>query len=357
MPDDDLLADDDLFGDTESSTDDDLAAETTSEPQFLSPEVIEKALDALTKAIANASSSDQVAAQQLVAQRIALSGAVAPSRVPVPRNITEVGGYINLLRESGQEKMLTRVLAGTLGVADELTASMARTRALPPALFFSKLALHRPEELGDVLANVPTHISVRSDFIGPLRTALDAFKASGAAAPIVSPSSALPPAFGHALPPTDRLPFIGRLLRLLPNAALGDPATDPVVIARPAADPAAAFAVHLRVLDPATTLPAQDWSALQRQPDETVGEVPVQLPLIAMGPELAQAGWIVRDVAVPADAVGSSPLWTRVENHTGLIEDETRFGDEMALVHPAHHIAASSLRTALEDVWDGTSFA
>ncbi|MDO4190096.1 MAG: hypothetical protein Q4D14_00215 [Bacteroidales bacterium] len=37
-------------------------------------------------------------------------------RIPAPKNITEIGGYINLLRELDQEQMLRQVLASVLGI-------------------------------------------------------------------------------------------------------------------------------------------------------------------------------------------------------------------------------------------------
>ena len=40
---------------------------------------------------------------------------VAPSRMPVPLNITEMGGYYNLLKKH-DESMALRMLASTLGL-------------------------------------------------------------------------------------------------------------------------------------------------------------------------------------------------------------------------------------------------
>lgn len=332
---------------------------TATEPQFLSAEVVEQALAALTQAINGASTTDQLALQQLVAQRIALTGAVAPARVPVPRNITEVGGYMNLLRENQQHSMLNRVLAATLGVADEITAGFASAQLLPPPLFFAKIELSRPAELGPVRDAIPTDIQVRSDFLESLRKALKEIQSQGAAIPLLAPSNGLPPAQGSAPPPGDKLPFIGRLLRLIPAAALGDPTQDPLLLARPAADTAGPFRPSVRVLvAPAAGAPvvaAQDWSALQRQSDGTITEVAVNAPLIPLAPAFSAAGWIVQEIGAPGDAADPA-LWTRIENHSGLLTGETSLGDELGLVHPSNRITASSLRTALADVWDGSAF-
>ena len=48
---------------------------------------------------------------------LALQGDVIQSRIPAPRNITEIGGYLNLLQTLGQAEMRTQTLAGALGVA------------------------------------------------------------------------------------------------------------------------------------------------------------------------------------------------------------------------------------------------
>ena len=50
-------------------------------------------------ALTNATSPDALEAQNIIMRRIALEGDVIGSRVPPPLNITQIGGYINLLNE------------------------------------------------------------------------------------------------------------------------------------------------------------------------------------------------------------------------------------------------------------------
>ncbi len=64
-----------------------------------------------------ATSPDAMEAQNILLRRLALQGDVVPSRVPAPRNITEIGGYFNLLQTLQQPDMLSQVLAAILGVA------------------------------------------------------------------------------------------------------------------------------------------------------------------------------------------------------------------------------------------------
>jgi len=57
----------------------------------------EQAVAALLDVIKTASSPEIAQAQSLLLRRLALEGDVVGSRIPAPRNITEIGGYINLL--------------------------------------------------------------------------------------------------------------------------------------------------------------------------------------------------------------------------------------------------------------------
>jgi len=47
--------------------------------------------------VQNAASPDALEAQNIILRRIALQGDVIGSRIPPPRNISEIGGYLNLL--------------------------------------------------------------------------------------------------------------------------------------------------------------------------------------------------------------------------------------------------------------------
>ncbi len=51
-----------------------------------------------------------------ILKRIALESEIKPSRIPEPKNITEIGGYFNLLMKLNQEEMLRQTLASILGL-------------------------------------------------------------------------------------------------------------------------------------------------------------------------------------------------------------------------------------------------
>lgn len=70
-----------------------------------------KLVDALAEILRSSTSPDTLQAQQILMRRLALEGDVVPSRVPAPRNITEIGGYFNLLETLNETTMRSQALA------------------------------------------------------------------------------------------------------------------------------------------------------------------------------------------------------------------------------------------------------
>src|SRR5207253_9484342 len=116
-------------------------------------------LDILKTAV----SPDALEAQNIILRRIALQGDVIPSRVPPPRNITEIGGYLNLLTNLNELDMRSQVLAGILGVAGPNPPLGWISTSTP--LDFSPLVNDRPK--GAAQASLPVTVPIRSDFIAP----------------------------------------------------------------------------------------------------------------------------------------------------------------------------------------------
>ena len=78
------------------------------------PDAAEDALVlALTEVIKGATSPEIQSAQAMLLRRLATQGDVIPSRIPAPRNITEVGGYLNLLETLGETRMRRDMLGST----------------------------------------------------------------------------------------------------------------------------------------------------------------------------------------------------------------------------------------------------
>ncbi len=78
---------------------------------------LDEVIDVLVELMRTATRPDVLEAQRVLLQRLAHQGDVFPSRIPPPLNITEIGGYLNLLQELGQEEIRSGAVASALGVA------------------------------------------------------------------------------------------------------------------------------------------------------------------------------------------------------------------------------------------------
>jgi hypothetical protein len=156
--------------------------------------------------------------------------------------------------------------------------------------------------------------------------------------------------------PADGLPYLGRVLPVVPGTALSDPAVDPIVLARPQAssDP---FAAAARVLAPGTVaVPAANWDALDCDVTSCATVAANAAQFIPLAPWLAGAGFYpATPPAQPSNA--SDAAWSRFSNITGLVAGATTLGDELRMLHPAAVIAGSVFADRLLSVWNGTAFA
>lgn len=64
-------------------------------------------------------SKELVKLRHLILLRMALEGDVKNTRIPPPANITEVGGYYNLLVEQNQKTMLRQLVSSALGLSSD----------------------------------------------------------------------------------------------------------------------------------------------------------------------------------------------------------------------------------------------
>jgi len=288
-------------------------------------------------------------AQALLARRIASSAAIAPVRVPAPQNITEMGGYLNLLERAGEETTRLQAVSAALGLAGPLDAPH---QPGGPDIGFTRLDGLRVTEAAQAVA--PAQIEVRMDFAGPLKTAVDGLAARGFELPLLNPRVPLP-AFDAAVPDAAAMmALLGRSLRIAPSVALSDPAVDSVLVV----NGASGIEVHLRQVIPTTT---QAGDVAQATLDvftcdgSSCTSADTDLLAEPLAPALAVAGWFPGPRSVPT-TLSEPGDWTLFFNATGLIIGESTFGDELARLHPGHLIAASSARHALPAVWDGIAF-
>ena len=329
-------------------------ATTPADPTF------DGLMDALVELIRSGVRPDVLEAQRLLLQRLANQGDVFPARIPVPRNITEIGGYLNLLELSGQQNIRSSAIASALGIAGPAPAGEALAGAVPVG--FVDVANDRPA--GAVQASIPPLLSIRADFHAPLMAALAALHAAGCQLPLRAPRAVLPAGLSTAQPgatPTGLdldsvFAALGRTLEVFPGTILIDPALDVLAIARletPATDPVRLVA---RELDGGTLVTEASWVAMRASTTTAVSDVTSLRRYLEVAPLLSAAGWNhPTPTALPTTLTGRGTL-VRFINLTGLIAGETTLGDELHLLYTPAAVARSALAALTGMVWDGAQF-
>ncbi|QKE84423.1 hypothetical protein [Arthrobacter sp. NEB 688] len=309
---------------------------------------------ALTEVIRGATSPEIQQAQAMLLRRLATQGDVIPSRVPAPRNITEVGGYLNLLEWMHEDRMRTDTIGSALGLATESLADLPST-SVPP-LRLTAVATQRPD--GPAGGGVPLSVAVREDLAGPLVAALADLAGIGGMLPLWGPAAALPaPPAGTSGPP-DPMPWLGREVWVAPTVVTTEPETDPVVLGRSAADVTPGYRLGVKVTAGSPGSVTEQWTALAW---DAVGRGFVERDLgdVAAVPlETVLAPTTFRCRRVPVAPSGRADhAFARVRSVAGLVPGTSRLGDELALVWSGNDIARSAYASMLDRVWDGTAFA
>jgi hypothetical protein len=308
--------------------------------------------DSFITMIQNASSGEALEAQDIILRRIALEGDVVPSRVVAPTNVTEVGGYINLLGTLGEVDMRAQVLAGILGVAGPNPP--LGWLATPPQLSFAALPNDRPE--GALQPTLPLTVPVRSDFLPAVQAALARLHEQGCLVPLLAGPSVLPSAHANGAPPSDPMPYIGRVLTLAGAAACSEPATDALALARPQGTTGPfEIAAIARGLGAAGIAPA-NYEALVCTASACAPAALTGAALVFLAPVFAGAGFYPA-APLPQPTSSQDTRWTQLRNITGLVAGTTKLGDELALLYTSTAIAESVFAQATGWVWNGTAFA
>ncbi len=312
-------------------------------------------LGALTDVIRGAVTPEIQQAQAMLLRRLALEGSVIPSRIPAPANITQVGGYFNLLTSLSETDMRRRMLGAALGLASDspIAGSWLPGPSSPPPLTLTALLNDRPSGAGG--AAVPLTVAVRADLAASLAAAVDVAHAVGGLLALWSPI-ALPAAASAGL--NELLLYTGRAVLIAPSTTLVDPETDAVVLGRLVADAGTDYQLALRVLDGTVGAPTQDWVGLVF--DDVSGlYVERALPaatLLPLTSVLVGSGFTT-EISHGAPTGRQDLRWATVRCTAGLLTGISHLGDELALIHPAERIAASSLVAKLDWLWNGTRFA
>jgi hypothetical protein len=319
---------------------------------------VEQALAAVIQAAASPQVQE---AQVLLLRRLALEGSVLPSRIPAPANITEFGGYLNLLAAGEHAVLRMSAIASALGLASPAAVSWDES---PPSLGMRNVgndrALLATMLNAEAVAALALTVPMRGDFaLAWQQAVVPRLAALGAALPLWAPPAQLPPADALAAP-ADPLPALGRVVFVAPEAALEDPDRDPVVIGRADPDPAATVRVMLRVSTSAAAsagIAPMSFHALAW--DTTAATAVVRaigtVPLVPMADVVALAGFSV--VTAPLVPSRRNDLgWARLVNRSGLLSGMTTLGDELKLVWTAREIARSAFAKRLAERWNGSAF-
>jgi len=320
---------------------------------YVDPGLTAELVSNLVGVLTNATSPDALEAQNIIMRRIALEGDVIGSRVPPPLNITQIGGYINLLTHYKEKAMREQVLAGSLGVAGPNPPLGWITNEQPLAMV--SITNDRPS--GTAQPTIPLSVLVRTDFVSAVKAAIASLHQYGATLPFAgSPLLQLPPSTPGGSPPDDVLLYLGRELTLAPAAALLTPATDPLALIQAAGstDP---FQIAANVLSagPSTVTPA-NYNAIQCTATTSTTVSLTGASFVPIAPILATAGFYPAS-PLPMPANNTDNAWAVFTNITGLVSGVTKLGDELSLLYNAETIANSAFAAITGRLWNGTAFA
>jgi hypothetical protein len=304
--------------------------------------IMEEIYSALLDIIRRETSPEAIKALNMIRRRVALENDVVPSRIPAPLNITQIGGYINLLERRGFDDLSYRMLATTLGLpANDLEATLYDVE---PVAYFATVVSDRP--VCDRQASLPLTYFIRSDFSPGLAAAVNNIHEAGGSIPLMSIRRPLPP-LGSTLPGEKQaMEIIGRTLEIAPGAAMVNPETDPVIVTGEEDGKNCLYTLVQHGVDVAVyNAYVFDMGSSELTASEVSGKF---IPLL---PVLAAAGWYPPDTeaAYPPDML---KLW----NITGLVPGVTSYGDELSLLYTKQQIVASTVRDMYNWVWDGKAF-
>lgn len=329
-----------------------------TETPTTSADDLDPIIQVLTELMRTATRPDVLEAQRVLLQRLAYQGDVFPSRVPPPLNITEVGGYLNLLASMGMTETRANAVASALGIAGPPPGARTGT----PATGFVDMVNDRPP--GPAQHTVPPTVRVRADLVTALQTALSVLHASGCSLPLRAPvpQQVLPPSGPGTGPvaapdPDLLLAILGRSLEIFPGTVLVDPATDPLALARPDESPAPPLRLVARELDGGAAVPEAPWRAVRADATSATEDPVAAARYLEVAPVLEAQGWYhPQPLAAPTSLTDRGTL-VRLVNRTSLVAGETTLGSELEQLYSAAEIGRSALAGQVHAVWDGERFS
>ena len=300
--------------------------------------------NALLEIIKQESSPDIIKAKNLLLRRMAEEERMIPSRIPAPINISEIGGYINLLEKHSHGDLSYKMLASVLGVPISEYSSATFDRE--PILFFSTVLADRPA--CPQVSSLPLSFTMRIDFLQAFNPILATARALGGAIPICCEPMPLP-GLSESVPMGDSaLRIVGRTLELAPTAAFLDPASDPIVVEK--SNSGGNIRVLLRIKEG-----ARSSVSAYKILEETVELVETTGIFVSADELLAKAGWYPLRRS-DSGTIENLPSVLNYYNMTSLFKNRTTFGDDLRKLFSDSQISASSAREVLNAIWNGSEF-
>jgi hypothetical protein len=244
------------------------------------------AVSALIDVIDKGTAPPMLEAQRILMERIALEGDVIPSRIQAPQNITQIGGYINLLEDLNQRDAQAEMIASILGIAGANYGPGAF--AEPPPVPFIRIANDRP--IGNAQMTIPTHITMRADFLDAFQAALKSLHEVGCMLPLLAPARALPAATPGTQQNVDYLLLLGRTLDVVPATVATDPDNDALAFARKPPGGVGPYELVARELDGGALVASDTWEAFKCDASTCTASSGAR-QYQPLAPLLAPAGW------------------------------------------------------------------
>lgn len=305
-------------------------------------------LTALVNILQTGTGPEMLDIQKQLLRRLLIEGNMVPTKTPAPRNISEVGGYLNLLDNLGLTDLQTELITSALGVA-----SPAALKGVISGHPLAMISMMNDRPSGTSQPLIPLNWYARSDFRQAIVGVLKLIHAQGGQLPLLSPLPVLPPEGPTFVPPNDWLPYMGREISVVPTLALNDPTTDIIALASTVSKgPYTIVCTATGAAAPA----AAPWYAL-KWTGATLTEVSLpSTQFIDVVPILANAGFCPSS-PIPTPGTPIDIAWSRLTNITGLIRGVTTMNSEISLLYSSGDIGASAIASYLHYAWDGKTFS
>ncbi len=315
----------------------------------MSDEYISKAVEALIDVLKTSNDPEIIKTQQMLLRRLATSGDLTMSRNPAPKNITDVGGYLNLLdTDPAMKKTFISSLLGIPTPLDELEWTLDE-----PSIPFVSIDNNRPA--GSAQPSIPLALKLRFDFSDYFIKARKQLNALNCQLPLVADQPQLPSS-ALVTDKIDMLQVLGRKLSVLPGTLLVNPEEDPIALAKLESDTGSYYQLVLREQGETQNVEEKSWVTLKLENGLIKEQAPANYRYKPIETIMAEAGWYIRDKTQIPTSLSDLGGFDSLINTTGLVKDKTKLVHELDLLFTGHAITTSKIVDQLNATWNGEKF-